>query len=135
MPPLENLSMPDLNENNEQSAPRAPEKGRHTRRRRVNPSSSNNRNANPRDGNYWLPSNYAELLYRRKNGNARFQQAIRKKKVLSCLSYITAVLVVIFIVAVIIGGLTYYLVIKYREAVLAYITNGSQIYVSTGERL
>jgi len=132
--PLENVFSPDQYDDTEQDPPKPAEKSRHNRRRRINPN-NHNRNINPREGNYWLPTNYAELLYRRKNGNARFQQAVRKKKVLKCLSAIAAAVVVIFILALIIGGLTYFFVAKYRQAVLALMTNGSQIYLSTGESL
>lgn len=128
--PLGSISLYNQYQDQVDNPPNQIERGRHTRRRRLN--FNNKRGVNPAGG-YWLPSNYAEMMYRRKNGPARFQQAMRKKKNFSCLAAITATVVIAIIIAFIIAGITYILVAKYKQTVLAYVSNSSQVYISTGE--
>lgn len=83
---------------------------------------------------YLLPTTYPELMYKRRNGRTKFEQAVRKKRVLNLIVGVAAAIIIVFLLMIAITIATI-LVLKYKNGstqVTATISgNFSKVYIST----
>lgn len=81
-----------------------------------------------------FPTNYAELLYRQRNGKYKFEQAVRKKRILNIIVGVSVAIALAFLLILVLSVVAF-IIIKFSKGdtkVVATVTgNYSKIYVST----